>query len=240
LTTAPMEVSIDLAHECCMDMVMRHAHDEHAKTVRASVSNAIVHKHGVVLRQGWTCDLDGLLTSLLAVYREEKGQAMEVLSTLWASSGKSVAYGMGSGSELPAAQRVSAVLRSIDPSTTEAPAMHAYMRSRTHPRKRDASEREQAVSLKLLWAAIQREGFLVRRQRLTAPTFLGAHDPQTRKISEGGINLWMSLRPSVQRCAFMYVYACMYLDRIASLGMSPECRNPLSFPRNNSPTPTIG
>lgn len=40
------------------------------------MSGSIVTKKGVMLRPGWTCDFDALLTSLLAVYREEKDQAM--------------------------------------------------------------------------------------------------------------------------------------------------------------------
>lgn len=115
-----------------------------------------------------------------------------------------MAFGQGHGGDIPAVQRVAALLRAIDPQATEAQVMHTYTQARTHPRKRNEDGREQAVNLKLLWAVMQRDGFLARRQRLAAPTAMATSGNNLgrgrgRERESGVVDLWMSLRPCLTR-----------------------------------------
>lgn len=198
---APL-LSLEAARRGCEALIMRQASDVHARRVRTSVTERLLAKPGVLVRGGAPVEeparVDGaaLLGELMRVQREEKRELCRMLQQLHATGAGLPGF--------PEVHRLRAVLQAVEPDVSDAELLEIFQRASVaapHPVPEAPGRAPlRTVPFANLWAALQRHGFLARRQRLGALSAPGegsgggaAAGPRERDAAAAVAEIWMAL-----------------------------------------------
>ena len=189
-----IEVDRATAIKACKVLIMRHAEDAHADTVRADMTKSLLSSISTSTTTG-AMDSAALLTGLLSVYKEEKQQLRTMLEVLHKAGTNLRDY--------PAIHKVRAMLHSVDPTASDYEVLDIYQRCNIVDNSQLPSgdpESLRIVPFGMLWIVLQRHGFMVKRQRIGMqyqPDVL-QESPALAQCTADALASWLTVKPYVR------------------------------------------
>ncbi|EKX32270.1 hypothetical protein GUITHDRAFT_121562 [Guillardia theta CCMP2712] len=178
-----LEVSKPVVAQACDLLIMRHAENSYAETVREEMKREILREAD---QTSETLEPFAFLGSLLMLYKEEKKEVRKMLKLLF-DAGK----GMRHFSEL---HKLRGMLQSIEPEVQDEEVVQVYQ----HVRSLMEEDEGQPISFHKLWLVVERCGLLIRRQ------LIGVRSepdisllPRLKRKSASVASTWSAVKPHV-------------------------------------------
>ena len=178
-----LEVSKLVVAQACNLLIMRHAENSYAETVREEMKREILREAD---QTSETLEPFAFLGSLLMLYKEEKKEVRKMLKLLF-DAGK----GMRHFSEL---HKLRGMLQSIEPEVQDEEVVRVYQ----HVRNLMDEDEGQPISFHKLWLVVERCGLLIRRQ------LIGVRSepdlsllPRLKRKSASVSSTWSAVKPHV-------------------------------------------
>eukprot|EP00960_Hanusia_phi_P045112 757032-Hanusia_phi.AAC.2 len=179
-----LEVSKQLAVQACDWLIMRHADDAHAESVREEMKREVLEG---AEQASETLEPFAFLGSLLMLYKEEKREVRRMLKLLF-DAGK----GLRHFSEM---HKLRGMLQSIDPDITDDDVVLVYRQARALVEDEDNA----SLTFRSIWLVVERCGLLIRRQLIglrCQPELLLL--PRLRRKAPSVASIWLTVKPHVR------------------------------------------